>query len=49
VPFQANFAEWDDLTPSVIHISPDGQMAWMVVRMKVKYDCLDSTGKKSPE
>lgn len=45
----AEFAEWDDLMPPIIHFSPDGQMAWMVVRMKVKYDWSDSTGKKSPE
>jgi hypothetical protein len=35
--------------PPSIHISPDGQMAWMVVRVKVKYDWSDSTGKKLPE
>jgi hypothetical protein len=46
---KSNFAEWDDLMPPVIHISPNGQMAWMVVRMKVKYDWPDSTGKKFPE
>ncbi|MCI0696447.1 DUF4440 domain-containing protein [candidate division KSB1 bacterium] len=46
---RAEFVEWDDLMPPIIHISPDGQMAWMVVRVKVKYDWADSTGKKSPE
>lgn len=46
---RAEFTEWDDLMPPIIHISPDGQMAWMVVRVKVKYDWADSTGKKSPE
>jgi hypothetical protein len=45
----AEFVEWDDLMPPIIHISPDGQMAWMVVRVKVKYDWADSTGKKSVE
>ncbi|MGH7452189.1 MAG: DUF4440 domain-containing protein [bacterium] len=45
----AEFAEWDDLMPPIIHVSPDGQMAWMIVRVKVKYDWADSTGKESPE
>lgn len=46
---RAEFAAWDDLIPPIIYVSPDGQMAWMVVRVKVKYDWPDSGGKKSTE
>jgi hypothetical protein len=31
----AEYLNYDDLQPPVIHISPDGQMAWMITRTKV--------------
>ena len=42
----AEFSEWDDLEPPVIRISPDGKMAWMIVRMKAKYTHTDEKGEK---
>jgi len=33
----ADFIEWDDMEPPTIRISPDGKMAWMIVRLKGKY------------
>jgi ketosteroid isomerase-like protein len=43
----AEFSAWDDLDPPIIHVSPDGQMGWMVVRVRVAYTKSDSSGKKS--
>lgn len=45
----AEFSEWDDLMPPVIRISPDGKMAWMIVRMKGKYTQTSENGEKSTE
>jgi hypothetical protein len=45
----AEFTAWDDLEPPIIHVSPDGKMAWMIVRMKVAYTKTDSSGKKTEQ
>jgi hypothetical protein len=45
----AEFSAWDDLEPPIIHASPDGQMGWMVVRVKVAYSKTDAAGKKTQE
>jgi hypothetical protein len=45
----AEFAEWDDLMPPVIRISPDGKMAWMIVRLKGKYTHTSENGEKRVE
>jgi hypothetical protein len=45
----AEFTEWDDLMPPVIRISPDGKMAWMVVRLRGKYTRTGENGEKSAE
>jgi hypothetical protein len=45
----AEFTEWDDLMPPVIRISPDGKMAWMIVRLKGKYTHTGANGEKSVE
>jgi hypothetical protein len=45
----AEFSAWDDLEPPIIHASPDGQMGWMVVRVKVAYSKTDAAGKKVQE
>jgi hypothetical protein len=45
----AEFFAWDDLEPPIIHASPDGQMGWMVVRVKIAYSKTDAAGKKSQE
>jgi hypothetical protein len=45
----AEFSEWDDLMPPIIRISPDGQMAWMIVRIKGKYTRTVAAGAKTQE
>lgn len=45
----AEFSAWDDLEPSIIHVSPDGQMGWRVVRVRIAYPKTDSAGKKTRE
>jgi len=45
----ADFSTWDDLEAPIIHVSPDGQMGWMVVRVKVAYPKTNAAGKKSQE
>ncbi len=42
----AEFSAWDDVDPPIIHVSPDGQMGWMVVRVRVAYTKSDSSGEK---
>lgn len=43
------FTAWDDLEPPIVHVSPDGQMGWMIVRMKIAYTKTDAAGTKSSE
>ncbi len=45
----AEFSAWDDLESPIIHVSADGQMGWMVVRVKIAYLKTDSAGKKTQE
>ena len=45
----AEFTAWDDLEPPIIHVSPDGMMAWMIVRVKVAYTKANASGKKTQE
>jgi hypothetical protein len=45
----AEFTAWDDLEPPIIHVSRDGQMGWMIVRVKIAYTKTDAEGKKQPE
>jgi hypothetical protein len=42
----AKFSAWDDLEPPIIHVSPDGQMGWMIVRARIAYAMTDDTGKR---
>ncbi len=42
---RSTFLAWDDITPPIIHISPDGRMAWKVVRKRVGLTSPDSNGK----
>ncbi len=40
--FQGYFArvkylEWSDAAPPVIHVSPDGQIGWMAVKVRARY------------
>jgi hypothetical protein len=43
---RAEFTAWDDLQPPIVHVSPDGQMGWMIVRLRLAYTDTDSAGKK---
>jgi hypothetical protein len=45
----AEFTAWDDLEPPIIHASPDGQMGWMVVRVKIAYSKAGAAGNKTLE
>jgi len=45
----AEFTSWDDLEPPIVHISPDGRMGWMIVRVKIAINRSDSTGKRTTE
>lgn len=45
----AEFSAWDDLESPIIHVSPDGQMGWMVVRVKIAYSKTDTAGQKTQE
>lgn len=45
----AEFTAWDDLEPPIVHVSPDGQMGWMVVRLKIALDRADASGKKTAD
>ena len=43
-----NFTEMPDIAESIIHVSKDGSMAWMINQFKVKYISTDSTGQETP-
>jgi Domain of unknown function (DUF4440) len=45
----ADFTAWDDLQPPIVHVSPDGQMGWMIVRVKIAINRSDVTGKRATE
>jgi Domain of unknown function (DUF4440) len=45
----AEFTAWDDLEPPIVHVSPDGQMGWMIVRVKISISRSDATGKRTSE
>ena len=46
---RSTFAEWADLAPPIIRISPDGQMAYSVVQKSVRLTAPDSAGVARPE
>jgi hypothetical protein len=41
---RSTFQEWADLAPPIIRISPDGQMAYVIVQKRVRLTAPDSTG-----
>lgn len=45
----AEFSAWDDLEPPIIHASPDGQMGWMIVRVRIAYSKTDAAGTRTQE
>jgi hypothetical protein len=46
---RSTFQAWDDIAPPVLRISPDGQMAYKIVRKRVKLTALDSSGQPVAE
>jgi hypothetical protein len=44
-----HFSAWDDLGQPIIHVSPDRQMGWLIVRVRIAYSKTDSVGKKTSE
>src|SRR5215218_7340248 len=45
----STFQAWDDIVPPRIRISPDGQMAYVIVQKRVHLTARDSTGATVPE
>lgn len=45
----STFQAWDDIVPPRIRISPDGQMAYVIVQKRVHLTANDSTGAIVPE
>jgi ketosteroid isomerase-like protein len=45
----STFQAWDDIVPPRIRISPDGQMAYVIVQKRVHLTAKDSTGKAQAE
>ena len=45
----STFQAWDDIVPPRIHISPDGQMAYVIVQKRVHLTARDSTGATQAE
>ena len=43
------YREWRDVSPPVVAVSPDGQMAWMAIALEAKYTSADkpAEGEKS--
>ena len=46
---RSTFLEWADLAPPLIRISPDGQMAYVIVQKQVRLTAPDSAGVPRPE
>ena len=41
----AHFSAWDDVEPPIVRVSSDGNMAWMIVRVRIAYTETDTSGK----
>ena len=46
---RSTFQAWDDIEPPVLRISPDGRMAWKIVRKRVRLTAPDSAGRPVAE
>ena len=46
---RAHFLAWDDVEPPVVRVSADGQMGWMIVRVRIAYTETDASGKKTKQ
>ena len=38
----AEFTAWDDVAPPIVQVSPDGRMAWMIVKVRIAYSARDT-------
>ena len=45
----AQFTAWDDAEPPIVRVSADGNMGWMIVRVRIAYSKTDASGKKTNE
>jgi len=43
----ARFYAWDDVDPPIVHVSSNGKMGWMIVRVRIAYKEMDDSGKKT--
>ena len=43
----AQFTAWDDAEPPIVRVSADGNMGWMIVRVRIAYTETDASGKKN--
>jgi hypothetical protein len=43
----AKFSAWDDVEPPIVRISTDGNMGWMIVRVRIAHVETDASGKTS--
>ena len=46
---RSTFQAWDDIGPPYLRVSPDGRMAWKIVRKRVRLTAPDSTGRSVAE
>jgi hypothetical protein len=42
---KAQFTAWNDLEPPTVRVSDDGNMGWMIVRVRITYTEKDKSGK----
>jgi hypothetical protein len=41
----AQFSAWDDVESPIVRVSEDGNMGWMIVRVRIAYTETDTSGK----
>ena len=46
---RSTFQAWDDIAPPILRISPDGRMAYKIVRKRVRLTAPDSTSRPVAE
>jgi hypothetical protein len=46
---RSTFQAWDDITPPILRISPDGRMAYKIVQKRVRLTAPDSSGRPVAE
>jgi hypothetical protein len=43
------FSAWDDVEPPIVCVSADGNMGWMIVRVRIAYTETEESGKTTSE